>query len=163
MPSKDDIPSHLWSNEELIQKEIKHRRKIAYFATGLVMTTAGGVATLGTTAALTTPIAAFKIYKIHSHLKKLKAVRAELAKRHLSPVEKRKRDVLIPMTKSAVLFLATIGIADGLDLIPDTVPEILEEAMQEAIEVTVSIAYLKLFLLHFERICICTELCVFMH
>ncbi|CAF4988216.1 unnamed protein product [Rotaria sp. Silwood1] len=136
MPTADISFYYLWSNEKLIQKEINHRRKVASFATGLALTTTTGVATFGMAIPLVGPIAAFKIYKIHSHRKKLKAVRSELARRHLSPAEKRKRDVLIPMTKSAVIYFATAGIADGLDLIPDGLQTLLDDPIQEAFELT---------------------------
>ncbi|KAG8691138.1 hypothetical protein FRC08_010266 [Ceratobasidium sp. 394] len=110
-----------WCNDTLILKEISHRRSIASYLTSLTLTAGATVGTMGAVAPLTVPISAFKLYKIRSHRSKLEAVRAELARRHLLPAEKRTCDVFLPVAVTCMIYMATLGIADIIDLVPSDV------------------------------------------
>ncbi|KAG8711253.1 hypothetical protein FRC11_003293, partial [Ceratobasidium sp. 423] len=87
-------------------------------------------ASAGTLLPLTVPICAFKAHKIQTHRKQLKMVRRELQRRALSPMEKRKRDVFIPVAAAFTIYAVTFGIADAVDL----VPEGMQEALHAQIE-----------------------------
>ena len=121
-----------WSNETLIFKEITHRRSIASYITALALTGGATVASMGTLALLTLPIGAFKLYKINSHRSKLDIVRAELARRYLSPADKRKRDVLIPLAVTLTAYVVTLGVADAIDLVPSDVQGSIEGQVETA-------------------------------
>jgi hypothetical protein len=126
---------HLWSNEQLIDREVHHRRKIASYITGLTFSTVAAIEI-----PIVVPIAGFEAYKIHSHHKKLKVIREELTKRNLSPNEKKKRDILIPVTATAALHLVAIGIADAVNVVPDAMQAIIHEPIQQSFSLSVSIA-----------------------
>lgn len=115
-----------WSNDTLIFKEISHRRSIASYITALTLTGGATAASMGTLAPLTLPIGAYKLYKINSHRSKLAIVRAELARRHLTPADKRKRDVLIPVAVTLTAYVVTLGVADAIDLVPSDVQGSIE-------------------------------------
>ncbi|KAG8819001.1 hypothetical protein FRC19_010195 [Serendipita sp. 401] len=122
MPKVDEFEQKCleMSNDTLISEEINQRRSIASFAASLSLTTAVTMGTAGAASPLTVPLGGWKVYKINLHHKKLKTVRAELAKRNLTPVEKRKRDVFIPASVTMVTYITTLGIADAFDIVPDT-------------------------------------------
>ncbi|KAG8828326.1 hypothetical protein FRC18_009780 [Serendipita sp. 400] len=120
------------SNETLVTEEVSHRRSIASYVTSLSLTTVVTVGTCGVTAPLMVPIGGFKAYKIHSHHKKLKSVRAELAKRQLSTAEKKKRDVLIPATVTMTVYIATLGLADVFDIVPDSIQNAFQAPIAES-------------------------------
>ncbi|KAL0572729.1 hypothetical protein V5O48_009229 [Marasmius crinis-equi] len=107
-----------WSNEKLIVKEVSHRRSIAGFITSLTLTSVGTAASGGSLAVLSLPLGAFEAYKIKSHKSKLDMVRKELARRHLSPLEKRKRDVLIPVAVTSLLWWVLGDLANAIDAVP---------------------------------------------
>jgi len=135
-----DVSSyHLWSKEQLIHQELSHRRAIASYFTGLTLTAATGVATFGVAVPIVVPIAGFKAYKIHSDHKKLKAIRNELTSRSLSSNEKKKRDILIPATTTAAIYLASMGIADVFDVVPDAIQTVIHEPIREGLSLTVNI------------------------
>ncbi|KAL0572728.1 hypothetical protein V5O48_009228 [Marasmius crinis-equi] len=117
--SKSELSS--WTNQQLVTKEVSHRRSIASYVTSLTLTGMTTVASVGTLAPLTVPIGAFKAYKISSHKDKLDMVREELSKRQLSPAEKRNRDVLVPVAIAFTVYVATLGLADVVDLVPSDV------------------------------------------
>ncbi|CUA75760.1 hypothetical protein RSOLAG22IIIB_11971 [Rhizoctonia solani] len=119
-----------YPNERLISDEISHRRFIASYITSLTLTTSSTAASAGTLLPLTIPICAFKANKIRVHRKQLEMVRKELEKRSLSPMEKRKRDVLVPVSVAFTVYAVTFGIADAIDI----VPEGLQEGIQDKIE-----------------------------
>ncbi|KAF8602804.1 hypothetical protein BDV93DRAFT_509069 [Ceratobasidium sp. AG-I] len=121
-----------WSNDTLIFKEISHRRSIASYITSLTLTGGATVASMGTLAPLTLPIGAFKLYKINSHRSKLNVVRAELARRHLAPADERKRDVLVPVAVTFMVYVATLGLADVIDIVPSDVQGSLEGHVETA-------------------------------
>ncbi len=137
MPSKVPL-YHLWSNEQLIDHEVAHRRAIAAYATGLTLSVATGVVTFGASTPIVVPIAGFKAYKIRSHYKKLHSVRDELSRRNLSPNEKKKRDVLIPLATTAAVYLASLGIAGIVDVVPDVIQAAIHEPIQESFVISVS-------------------------
>ena len=130
---------HLWSNEQLIDHEVIHRRRIAGYAAGLTLSAATGIATFGATAPIVVPIGGFKVYKIRSHYKKLQIIREELSRRHLCPQEKKKRDILIPVTTTVAIYLATMGIADVVDIVPDGIQTVIHDHIQEGLHICVSI------------------------
>ena len=141
---------HLWSNQQLILHEIIERRRIAAYATGLTLTAVTGVATLGATTPIIAPIAGFKAYKIHSHNKKLKIIRDELSRRHLSPRDKKKRDILIPATITVGLYLVSMGIADVVNVVPDAIQSAIQEPIQHAFLLSVSIVFKSIALFSFQ-------------
>ncbi|KAG8779831.1 hypothetical protein FRC20_010432 [Serendipita sp. 405] len=122
------------SNEALIREEICQRRSIAGYVTSLTLSGAATVMTGGAAAPLTVPLCGFKLYKIESHRKELYVVRAELAKRRLSPEERRKRDVLIPVAMTTLVYCATLGIAGELDLVPDGLQHSFQQPIAEALD-----------------------------
>ncbi|CAE6377251.1 unnamed protein product [Rhizoctonia solani] len=107
-----------WSNEQLVFKEISHRRSIASYVASLTLTSVTTVVSAGVLMPLTIPIGAFKAYKVNSHKSKLGMVRAELARRHLSPAEKQKRDILVPLAIAFTVYAITLGLADMIDIVP---------------------------------------------
>lgn len=115
-----------WSNETIIRKEISNRRSIASYITSLALTGGVTVASAGTLAPLTLFIGAFKLYKINSYRSKLKIVRAELARRHLSPADQQKRDVLVPLAITCTVYALTLGFADIIDIVPSDVQVVLD-------------------------------------
>ncbi|KAF8671236.1 hypothetical protein RHS04_08390 [Rhizoctonia solani] len=117
-------------NSLLITEEISHRRFIASYITSLTLTCSSAAASAGTLLPLTIPICAFKANKIRVHRKQLKMVRIELQRRCLSPMEKRKRDVLVPVAAAFTIYAITFGIADAIDI----VPEGFQEALHDKIE-----------------------------
>ncbi|KAJ1309357.1 hypothetical protein OPQ81_006136 [Rhizoctonia solani] len=119
-----------YPNDRLVMDEISHRRFIASYVTSLTLTCSSTVASAGTLLPLTVPICAFKAHKIRKHHKQLKMVRRELGRRCLSPAEKRKRDVLVPVAAAFTIYAVTFGIADAIDLIPDSVQEGLHDAIE---------------------------------
>ncbi|KAG8822236.1 hypothetical protein FRC17_009609, partial [Serendipita sp. 399] len=119
------------SNDDLISEEIKQRRSIASYAASLSLTTAVTLGTAGAASPLTIPLGGFKVYKMRSHHKKLKTARAELANRNLTPVERKKRDVFIPATVTAVTYFATLGIADAFDIVPDSFQNAVQAPVAE--------------------------------
>lgn len=121
-----------WSNDTLVFKEISHRRSIASFITSLTLTGGVTAASAGTLAPLTLPIGAYKLYKIISHRSKLRSVRAELARRHLSVVDKRARDVIVPVAVTLTVYVLTLGLADIIDLVPSEVQGLVEENIETA-------------------------------
>ncbi|KAF8602803.1 hypothetical protein BDV93DRAFT_509068 [Ceratobasidium sp. AG-I] len=90
------------------------------------------MASMGTLAPLTLPIGAFKIYKINSHRSKLGIVRVELARRYLSPADKPKRDVLIPVAVTLTAYVVTLGVADAIDLVPADIQGSIEGHVETA-------------------------------
>jgi len=119
-----------WSDDTLIFREISHRRSIASYVTSLTLTGAATVASAGTLAPLTLPIGALKLYKINSHRSKLQVVRAELARRYLSPSDKRKRDVLIPVAATFTVYVLTLGLAEIIDIVPSDVQGSIEDHVE---------------------------------
>ncbi|KAG8706073.1 hypothetical protein FRC08_001286 [Ceratobasidium sp. 394] len=115
-----------WSDDKLILKEVSHRRSIASYVTSLSLTAGLTVATMGSAALFTLPICAFKVYKIESHKSKLQIVRAELARRNLSPAQKRKRDALVPVAVAFTVYVVTFGLADMIDIVPSDVQGAIE-------------------------------------
>ncbi|KAL0563405.1 hypothetical protein V5O48_018663 [Marasmius crinis-equi] len=121
-----------WTNGQLITQEISHRRSIASYVTGLTLTGLTTIASGGTLAPLTLPIGVFKAYKIDSHKDKLDMVRRELSNRHLSPPEKRNRDVLVPVAIAFTAYVTTLGLADIIDLVPSDVQGHLNSEVESA-------------------------------
>ncbi|KAG9119048.1 hypothetical protein FRC07_006120 [Ceratobasidium sp. 392] len=121
-----------WSDDQLVAKEVSHRRSIASYITSLTLTAGTTAATMGAAAPLTVPIGGFKLYKINSHRSKLKTVRAELAKRNLSPEKKRKRDVLVPVSVTFTVYVATFGLADVVDIVPSDVQGMIQGHVDDA-------------------------------
>ncbi|KAG9076463.1 hypothetical protein FRC06_009494, partial [Ceratobasidium sp. 370] len=121
-----------WSDDKLIFEEISHRRSIASYVTSLTLTAGLTVATMGGAAPLTLPICVFKVYKIESHKSKLQAVRAELARRNLSPAQKRKRDMLVPVAVAVTVYVVTFGLADMIDIVPSDVQGAVEGHIESA-------------------------------
>ncbi|KAG8751927.1 hypothetical protein FRC12_012198 [Ceratobasidium sp. 428] len=120
-----------WSNDCLVFKEISHRRSIASYVTSLTLTAGTTAGTMGAAAPLTIPIGTFKLYKINSHKSKLKTVRAELSRRHLSPTDKRKRDVLVPVAITFTVYATTLGLADMIDIVPSDVQSTFESQIDD--------------------------------
>ncbi|KAG8839892.1 hypothetical protein FRC18_000015 [Serendipita sp. 400] len=121
------------SNDDLIGAEINKRRAIASLVASLSITTVVTVGTVGAVSPLTIPLGGWKVYKIRGNHKKLRIVRAELAKRNLTPVEKRKRDIFIPATVTMVTYVTTLGIADAFDFVPDTIQNAVQAPVAELI------------------------------
>ncbi|KAG8688057.1 hypothetical protein FRC09_013128, partial [Ceratobasidium sp. 395] len=115
-----------WTDNKLIAKEASHRRSIASYATSLTLTAGLTVVTMTGAAPFTIPICVFKAYKIGSHKFKLKLVRAELARRNLSPAKKRKRDLFIPVAVACTIYVITFGLADVIDIVPSDVQGVIE-------------------------------------
>ncbi|KAG9100821.1 hypothetical protein FRC06_003642 [Ceratobasidium sp. 370] len=115
-----------WPNHILIHEEISHRRALAAYITSLTLTAGSTAGSGGALAPLALPIASFKLYKIKSHRAMLKLVRAELERRNLSPACKRKRDVLVPVAVAFAAYAVTLGLADAVDLVPESLQDSLE-------------------------------------
>ncbi|CAE6400331.1 unnamed protein product, partial [Rhizoctonia solani] len=92
-------------------------------------------ASAGTLSPLTVPICAFKANKIRVHRKQLEMVRKELERRSLSPMEKRKRDALVPVAVAFTIYAVTFGIADAIDIVPEGVQEGIQDKVEELISV----------------------------
>ncbi|KAG8696514.1 hypothetical protein FRC09_008416 [Ceratobasidium sp. 395] len=120
-----------WSNDRLIFKEVSHRRAIASYITSLTLTAVTTIVTAGVAAPLMLPIGAYKLYKINSHKSKLKTVRAELAKRNVSPKGKRKRDVVVPVAFSLSIYVVTFGLADIVDVVPADIQGAFEHHVED--------------------------------
>ncbi|KAF8305239.1 hypothetical protein DL93DRAFT_2089650 [Clavulina sp. PMI_390] len=118
-----------WSNAHLVHEEVGLRRSIASYITGLCWSGTSMFLTGG----LTAPIAAFKGYKIFSKRDKLKAVRAELNRRHLTPNQKRVRDIVIPVAVVSLVYLTTLGLAEFFDFVPLDMQASFQEPIQEAL------------------------------
>ncbi|CAE6474632.1 hypothetical protein ACGC1H_004968 [Rhizoctonia solani] len=125
-----------YPNDRLISEEISHRRFIASYITSLTLTCSSTAASAGTLLPLTVPICAFKANKIRVHRKQLKMVRKELERRALSPMEKRKRDVLVPVAVAFTIYAVTFGIADAIDIVPEGV----QGGLQDKIEALFGVA-----------------------
>ncbi|KAG9124231.1 hypothetical protein FRC07_012322 [Ceratobasidium sp. 392] len=121
------------TDDKLIFKELSHRRSIASYVTSFTLTAGLTITTMTGAAPLTIPVCAFKAYKIASHKFKLKLVRAELARRNLSPSKKRKRDVLIPVAVALSVYVITLGLADVIDIVPSDVQGALEGHIEAAV------------------------------
>ncbi|CAE7119268.1 unnamed protein product [Rhizoctonia solani] len=91
---------------------------------------AGGHTSAGTLLPLTVPICAFKANKIRTHRKQLKMVRKELERRALSTMEKRKRDVLVPVAVAFTIYAMTFSIADAIDIVPEGIQEGLHDKIE---------------------------------
>ncbi|CUA71006.1 hypothetical protein RSOLAG22IIIB_09293 [Rhizoctonia solani] len=120
-----------YPNERLISDEISHRRFIASYITSLTLTCSSTAASAGTLLPLTVQICAFKANKIRVHRKQLKMVRKELERRSLSPMEKRKRDVLVPVAVAFTIYAVTFGIADAIDIVPEGIQEGIQDRIEE--------------------------------
>ncbi|KAG8714194.1 hypothetical protein FRC08_012264 [Ceratobasidium sp. 394] len=120
-----------WPNHTLIHEEISHRRALASYITSLTLTAGSTAGSAGALAPLALPIASFKLYKIKSHRTRLKLVRAELERRNLSPACKRKRDVLVPVAVTFAAYTVTLGLADVLDLVPESLQHQLESQVED--------------------------------
>ncbi|CAE6444902.1 hypothetical protein BN14_05657 [Rhizoctonia solani AG-1 IB] len=119
-----------YPNDRLITEEISHRRFIASYITSLTLTCSSAAASAGTLLPLTIPICAFKANKIRVHRKQLKMVRRELERRCLTPMDKRKRDVLVPVAAAFTIYAVTFGIADAIDVVPEGVQEALHDKIE---------------------------------
>jgi hypothetical protein len=119
-----------WTDNTLISKEVSHRRALASYITSLTLTAGSTVGSAGALAPLTVPIASFKLYKIKSHRSKLKIVRTELAKRHLTTALRQKRDIIIPVAVTFTAYTITFGLADAVDLVPSD----MQDAFQSQVE-----------------------------
>jgi hypothetical protein len=82
---------------------------------------------------------ALKLTRFILIIKKLKIIRDELSKRHLSPHEKKKRDILIPVTTTAAVYLVSMGIAGVVDIVPDAMQVAIHEPIQEGFLISVSV------------------------
>ncbi|KAH7317509.1 hypothetical protein B0J17DRAFT_724350 [Rhizoctonia solani] len=120
----------IYSNARLISEEITHRRFIASYFTSLTLTCSSTAASAGALLPLTLPICAFKAQKIRTHRKQLKLVRKELERRALSPMDKRKRDIIVPTTIAFATYAVTFGIADAIDLVPEGAQEGLHNQIE---------------------------------
>ncbi|KAG8709118.1 hypothetical protein FRC09_000854 [Ceratobasidium sp. 395] len=120
----------IWPSHKLIHEEISHRRALASYITSLTLTAGSTAGSAGALAPLALPIASFKLYKIKSHRSKLKLVRAELARRNLSPACKRKRDILVPVAVTFATYAITLGLADVADLVPESFQHGLEAQIE---------------------------------
>ncbi|CAE6398908.1 unnamed protein product [Rhizoctonia solani] len=120
----------IYPNDRLISEEISHRRFIASYITSLTLTCSSTAASAGTLLPLTAPICVFKAHKIRTHRKQLKLVRKELERRALSTMEKRKRDVFIPVAVAFTTYAVTFGIADAIDLVPNGIQEGLNDQIE---------------------------------
>ncbi|KDN46739.1 hypothetical protein RSAG8_04119, partial [Rhizoctonia solani AG-8 WAC10335] len=119
-----------YPNDRLISEEISHRRFIASYITSLTLTCSSTAASAGTLLPLNLPICAFKANKILTHRKQLKMVREELEGRALSPMDKRKRDILVPVAVAFTTYAVTFGVADAIDIVPEAVQEGLHDQIE---------------------------------
>ncbi|KAG8737368.1 hypothetical protein FRC10_008283 [Ceratobasidium sp. 414] len=119
-----------WPTYTLIHEEISHRRALASYITSLTLTAGSTAGSPGALAPLSLPIASFKLYKIKFHRAKLELVRAELKRRNLSPACKRKRDVLVPVAVAFAAYAVTLGLADAIDLVPESLQDLLEDQIE---------------------------------
>ncbi|QRW00920.1 hypothetical protein RhiJN_28938 [Ceratobasidium sp. AG-Ba] len=118
-------------SDTLIREEIRHQRALVSYLTSFTLTAGSTAVSGGTLAPLVLPIALFKLYKIESHKSKLKLVRAELTRRNLTPARKRKRDILIPVAVTSAIYAITFGLADVIDIVPESVQHGIEVQIEQ--------------------------------
>ncbi|CAE6400342.1 unnamed protein product [Rhizoctonia solani] len=58
-------------------------------------------------------------------------VRQELDRQSLSPMEKQKRDVLVPVAVAFTIYAVTFGIADAIDIVPEGMQEGIQDKIEE--------------------------------
>ena len=58
---------------------------------------------------------------------------------HLSPREKKKRDILIPVTITAAVYLVSMGISEVVDIVPDAMQMVIDKHIQPGFLLTVRI------------------------
>ncbi|CAE6499355.1 unnamed protein product [Rhizoctonia solani] len=54
----------------------------------------------------------------------------ELERRSLSPMEKQKRDVLVPVSVAFTIYAVTFGIADAINIVPEGVQEGIHDKVE---------------------------------
>ncbi len=64
----------------------------------------------------------------------------KLTKWHISPNEKKKRDIFIPITITAAFYFASMGIAGVVDIVLDAMKAIMHEPIQEGFVLPMSIS-----------------------
>ncbi|QRV86895.1 hypothetical protein RhiJN_14913 [Ceratobasidium sp. AG-Ba] len=117
----------------LICKEIKYRRDIASCITSLALSVGATIGSAGASLPLTIPTGAYNAYKINSYKHKLKIIRQELTRRHLSPVQMRKRDILIPVAFTYAADVVSLGLAGIVDVVPFGMECFMESQVASAV------------------------------
>ncbi|QRV86893.1 hypothetical protein RhiJN_14911 [Ceratobasidium sp. AG-Ba] len=119
-------------NNTLVLKEISHRRAIASCITSLALSVGATIGSAGATVPLTLPESAYHAYKVKSHKNKLDIIQKELAKRHLSPAQMRKRDILVPVAFTYAVSVISLGVADLVDIMPFGIEHFMESQAASA-------------------------------